>query len=103
MNELNGLNPELCKQLIKEILSYKNVEKIVIYGSRATNQFRKTSDIDVAIFAKDWTSRDINITKDKLEENIKTPLKFDLVNYYNIKKESLKESIIKGKILYESK
>lgn len=103
-NNKLGLNQELCKQLLDSILSYKKVEKVVIYGSRARDNFTKTSDIDIAIFANDWTDKDINLTKDLLEENIKTPLKIDLVNFYAITKETLKENILNNGItIYESK
>ena len=103
-SNVNGLNKELHRQILDKILSYKDVEKIVLYGSRATDTFRKTSDIDIAVFAENWTSRDIALVHDSLEENVKTPLKIDLVNFYAITKESLKENILKqGVILYESK
>lgn len=104
MDENKNLSKELKEELLKEILSYKKVEKVILFGSRANKTFSDVSDIDIAIFAKDWSDRDINIVKSSLEENIKTPLKIDLVNFYDIKKDSLKQNILKdGMVLYESK
>ena len=102
-SKITGLEDKLLNQIVSIILEYKNAEKIVIFGSRAKGIFSKTSDIDLAIFGKDWTDRDINLIKNKLEELIKTPCKLDVVNFYLLKKETLKQNIIReGRVLYES-
>ncbi|MDP2923369.1 MAG: nucleotidyltransferase domain-containing protein [Candidatus Omnitrophota bacterium] len=99
----NGLKKELEKEIVAIILSYKKVEKIVLFGSRAKDNFNQVSDIDLAIFARDWSSKDIAVVKDKLNESLKTPLKLDIMNFYSLDKESLKNSILKqGRILYDS-
>lgn len=76
----------LTEEIIREILFYKKPEKIVLFGSRAAGRARETSDIDIAIFGEKWTDRDINLLKDRLEEHVKTALKFDVLNFYRIKK-----------------
>ncbi|MCK5358036.1 MAG: nucleotidyltransferase domain-containing protein, partial [Elusimicrobiales bacterium] len=99
-----SIHEKMMKELIKTILSRKKPEKIMIFGSRAKADFTDVSDIDIAIFAKNWTDMDINLVKNDLEEFIKTPLKFDVLNFYQITKQTLKENIIKeGKVIYESK
>ena len=103
MQRIN-LPKQVIEEIIKIITNYKEVEKIVIFGSRATNNSKNTSDIDVAIFAKNWTDKDLNIVKFNLDEYIKTPLKFDLLNFYEISKENLKRSILRdGRIIYEKR
>jgi predicted nucleotidyltransferase len=103
INEISGLDKKISDQIVKLILKYKIPEKIAIFGSRAKGEFKETSDIDIAIFGKDWTDKDINITRHILNEFIKTPLKIDVVNFYSINKDSLKQQILKnGKTLYES-
>lgn len=98
-----GISKDLLNNIINIILSRKPVEKIVIFGSRAENNLKKTSDIDIAVFGRNWADKDINLTKDMLEENINTPLKFDLLNFYSLSKDKLKKDIIeKGKIIYGS-
>lgn len=98
-----GLNKELISQIVKLVLEHKKPEKIVIFGSRAEGSFKYNSDIDIAIFGKDWTDGDSSIVKFNLDEEIKTPLKFDVLNFYNISKASLKENILKkGRIIYDS-
>lgn len=91
-------------QIVKLILDHRKPEKIMLFGSRASAIFKDASDIDIAIFGKDWTDKDINIVKYKLDEYVKIPLKFDVLNFYAILKRSLKENILKeGKVIYDSK
>lgn len=101
--EAEGLSLKDMAQVIAVIVSYKCPKKIVVFGSRAGNEFTERSDIDIAILDKRWDDRDINLIRYKLNEEIKTPLKFDVVNYYSILKKSLKQNILKrGKVIYEN-
>lgn len=98
-----NISKDIQDTIIKLILKYKKPEKIVVFGSRATANFKDTSDIDIAIFGKDWTDKDINLVKYNLNDLIKTPLKFDVLNFYQIDKQKLKENILKnGRVIYES-
>jgi len=97
-----GVDKEILGEIINLIVRYKKPEKIILFGSRANNDFKKTSDIDIAIFGREWTSRDIDTVRHNLDESIKTPLKFDVLNFYDITKDTLKKNILeKGKIIYE--
>jgi len=97
-----GVDKEILGEIINLIVRYKKPEKIILFGSRANNDFKKTSDIDIAIFGREWTSRDIDTVRHNLDESIKTTLKFDVLNYYDITKGTLKKNILeKGKIIYE--
>lgn len=98
-----GLSQELISQIVGLIVKHKPPEKIVVFGSRAEGTFKYNSDIDIAILGKDWTDRDISIVKLDLDEDIKTPLKFDVLNFHTITKAGLKEKILKrGRIIYDS-
>lgn len=81
------------KQIIKDIISqFDCVEKVILFGSRALNTHKKTSDIDLALFGK----IDINTLakiKYQLEEKTNLPYFFDVIIYENIKNEKLKEHI----------
>lgn len=101
MDKIKGLEKSLLDKIINVILEYKKPEKIMVFGSRAGTDFQATSDIDIAILDRTWTDKDINIVKNNLEENLKTPLKFDVLNFYNISKDKLKNDILKnGKVIY---
>ncbi|MCG2713040.1 MAG: nucleotidyltransferase domain-containing protein [Candidatus Omnitrophica bacterium] len=100
-DKVDGLDEKLVLRIVDSILKYKKPEKIMVFGSRAGEDFLKTSDVDIAIFGKDWTDKDINIVRHSLNETIKTPLKFDVLNYYHIEKTSLKNNILTaGKVIY---
>lgn len=97
------LTKTVKQRIVSVILARKKPEKIVLFGSRAAGRGSATSDIDLAIFARRWTDKDINMVRNDLEEKIKTPLKFDVLNFYAVAKENLKNNIIKeGEVLYDS-
>ncbi len=97
------MDKKILGQIVELILKYKKPERIVIFGSRANGNFKDASDIDIAIFGKQWTDKDVNIVKHSLDEFIKTPLKFDVLNFNKINKAKLKEDILKkGRIIYDS-
>jgi predicted nucleotidyltransferase len=98
---MTGIDTALLNKIIKLITDYKKPEKIIIFGSRANGNFKEASDIDIAILGKDWQDKDINIIKHNLDEFIKTPLKFDVVNFYALAKDKLKQEILKkGEVVY---
>jgi len=102
-NKDTGLKKEVLQSIIDTIINVAPVDKIVIYGSRATGHFKKTSDIDLAVFGKDVTDSNIAHMMFNLEDDVMTPLKFDLVLFHTIHRESFKEDILnEGAVIYES-
>ncbi len=99
-----GLPQELIDEIIKRVVSFKPVKKILIYGSRATGDYKRTSDIDIAIVASNWDSSDIGHIHGELEEEVFTSLKFDVTHYNRISNIALKNDIdVEGVLIYESK
>ena len=94
-----GLEEDLLEEILKIIRNHKCVKKVILYGSRARGDYRKTSDIDLAIEGcPDWEVSEIRET---LEEEAPTLLTFDVVNLEKAPKE-LKENILKeGVVIYE--
>lgn len=92
---IGGLDKNLLESIVRIITSRKKVDKIILYGSRAVNRFKRASDIDLAIAGTRWTDEDVAVVKFYLEESLPTPLKFDVVLLNTVKKESLKEDILK--------
>ena len=70
---------------------------IIIFGSRARGDYKKTSDIDIAIDCED----DIGFPSEILEEDIPTLLKFNVVHLRKVNKELRKEIIKEGIVIYE--
>lgn len=98
----SGLKQTMLKKIIDTIVYHKPVDKIILFGSRAHNKSQKASDIDIAIVSNNWTSTDINLIHDKLEENILTIYQFDLLLYNSLQNDILKKEIEKGITLYHA-
>lgn len=92
----------LPQRTIDEILNFfktkPEIEKVVIYGSRAKGTFKNGSDIDFAI----WTDKPELVLRIAGElDDLPTPYKFDVVNFNTIELESLKNSInTEGKVFF---
>lgn len=98
----SGLRKTILTKIINTILDYKPVDKIILFGSRAQNRSQQASDIDIAIFSNNWTSTDINLVHDKLEEDIPTIFQFDLLHYNSLQNKILKKQIEQGITLYHA-
>jgi len=88
------------KQIILDILTtYPQIEEGVLFGSRALNTFKTTSDIDLAIKGKDTNSILAALMADFEESNL--IYEVDLVDYASISTEKLLEHIDQhGKVFY---
>jgi len=86
---------ERSEKILREILEKKKIKKAFIFGSRGKGSYRKTSDIDIAIFGE-YTSSEVNMIRWDIEES-KIVYLVDLVCYERIRDEKFKESILEGK------
>ena len=86
MND-TGIRPEVIEE-IRNLAQKYDIEKVILFGSRARGDFRRTSDF--AMFALD------------VDEETSTLLEYDIVNLDRDMQDELRESIEKeGRILYE--
>jgi len=96
-----GLNENTIKNIIEIIKRFEEIEKVIIFGSRAKGNFSKGSDIDLALFGKKVDSEIIRSLTLQFDES-GIPNKFDLVHYEAISNDDLKAHIDRvGKIVYE--
>ncbi|HAS80236.1 MAG TPA: nucleotidyltransferase domain-containing protein [Fusobacteriaceae bacterium] len=86
---------ERSEEELRAILILHKVEKAIIFGSRAKEKYKKTSDIDIAIFGN-FTSTEINLIRWDIEES-RIIYFVDLVYFDNVTDEEFKKSILKGK------
>ncbi|MBA2864042.1 nucleotidyltransferase family protein [Methanococcus maripaludis] len=86
-----GIDDLKLKSIVDVIKKY-SVEKAVIFGSRARGDYKNTSDIDIAIYSKDLSDKEINLLTNELYE-LDIIYKIDLLEYYRLSKNSLKEKI----------
>ena len=93
----------LDEKILKEIRNicdkYKNIEKVMLFGSRSADKEKYNSDIDLAIVGEFDFLFCERLKKEF--ENIPTLLKFDVVDYNNITNQELIKDINKyGKVIY---
>ena len=95
-----GLSKEELSIIKNSFALYPHIEKAVLYGSRATGNHRKGSDIDLVLFGDDLKD-DLFYIYDNLDEQL--PYFIDISSYDTITNEKLKQHIGKvGKIIYKS-
>ena len=90
-----GLNEKVVKDIVSILEKYSEVESACIFGSRARGDYRKGSDIDIALFGENLTFQ-IN-TKIYFEiDDLYLPYKIDLINFNSLtNEEKFKENILK--------
>jgi predicted nucleotidyltransferase len=77
------------------------IEAILIYGSRVRDDYRRGSDVDLALVGElIWS--DVLYFLRVLNEELPTPYFYDVLHLDTLSNEALKEHIkIEGKIVYE--
>ena len=88
--------------LIHEVLSkFPEADKVVIFGSRAMGNYKKGSDIDLAVFGNNLEPERIIKLNVLLNQKLPIPYYFDVLDYDKIDDASLKEHINnEGKVFY---
>lgn len=92
-------------RIIKEILSeLPQIEQAIIFGSRAMGNYKKGSDVDIAIKGKNIDPQLVIKLNTLLNEEMPLPYFFDIVHFEKLNNEKLKEHIKKeGKLFFSSK
>ena len=94
--EAMSIRREVLEEIINLAKKY-DIDKVILFGSRARGDYKRTSDIDLAVEGGDVASFSLDV-----EEETTTLLKFDIVDLGRAIQEELRESIEKeGKIIYE--
>lgn len=89
-------------EYIREALTkIESIEKAIVFGSRAMGNYKKGSDIDIALFG-DVENKELYKVEDDLNEVYPLPYFFDILIYNKILNENLKNHIDEeGKVIYE--
>ena len=91
-----GLKSIVINELIDLAKKY-NIQKLILFGSRARGSFYEKSDIDIAISGGDKTSFSFDVN-----ENVSTLLEFDIIDLDKNIQKNLRASIEKdGIVIYE--
>ncbi len=90
-----GIRPEVIRE-INELAKKHDLNKVILFGSRARGDYRRISDIDLAISGGNTAAFTIDI------EETSTLLAYDVVDLDKPVEEQLLESIRReGKEIYE--
>jgi predicted nucleotidyltransferase len=94
--ENTGIKAAVLEEIRMLACKY-HVKKVILFGSRARGDFKRTSDIDIAAEGGEFARFALDV-----DEETSTLLKFDIVDLErNIQKE-LRESIeTEGIVIYE--
>ena len=96
MNSDTGIREAVLTE-IRDLAEKYGLERVVLFGSRARGDYKKTSDIDLAV-----TGGNITLFALDVEEETSTLLSFDVVNLDGSVQEELRKSIEQeGRLLYE--
>jgi predicted nucleotidyltransferase len=79
-----GLSEATIQKICTVLARYPQVEKAVLYGSRATGNYRNGSDIDLALFGDDITLRTLCSIMDAIDDLL-LPYSVDLVVFEQIR------------------
>ena len=84
------------------IRSRRPAERILLFGSRARGDAAQSSDIDIAILDPSRTRQDIDEVHARLEEEVRTALKIDLLALHLVHSEELRTRVLpEGIVIHE--
>ena len=91
-----GIDDSIEQDIIS--IAIKNdIKKLILFGSRARGDFKRTSDIDLAV-----EGGNISAFAVQVDEEVSTLLEFDIINLDGRVQKELLESIRRaGVLLYE--
>lgn len=97
-----GLREKDMQYMYVVFAGIPQIEKVILYGSRAAGAFEKGSDVDLALAGSSITPRHVAMVHNMLENESPTLLWFDVLHYDSIKNEQLKKNIEEeGILIYE--
>lgn len=90
-----GIKESIIEDIVNIIKKHKEVTKAVIFGSRARGDYKKASDIDIALFGEELTNT-VNAKIFYEIEDLYMPYKVDLINFNALNEENkIRENILK--------
>ncbi len=88
-----GITDKSYNLIINTLKSFPEIEKSLIFGSRAKGTARKGSDIDLALVGEKIDYKIISKISYILNEDLPIPYRIDLIDYNSLKNNGLKAEI----------
>ena len=89
-----GLKESDLEYIINTIKQFCEIEKAVIFGSRAMGNYKPGSDIDIAIYGSKVTFNTISSLHSMLEDQGSLPYFIDIINYTHLSNKELRIILI---------
>jgi uncharacterized protein len=97
----HGLSAQTVERIVTALAHYPEIEKAVLYGSRAKGNYRNGSDIDLTLFGE-GLSHGLLTRLDHELDDLLLPYKFDLSFFADLTHPELIEHIKRvGVVFYE--
>jgi predicted nucleotidyltransferase len=101
MKTSHGLTNETVEQIIAVFACFPEVEKAVLYGSRAKGNYKPGSDVDLTLLGVEVTSKILGQIRSELDDGL-LPYTFDVSIFSEIKQADLLNHIRRvGVIFYQ--
>ncbi len=97
-----GLKDETIRKIREVFACYPDVERVLLYGSRAKGNFKPGSDIDLTMFGKTLTMRHLRDIAEALDNRL-LPYTIDLSIFAQLEHRELREHIERVGQLFYSK
>jgi predicted nucleotidyltransferase len=95
-----GLDADTLRNIKKVFATLPNLEKVILYGSRAKGNYKDGSDIDITLLGKQLTLKTVYALEEVLEE-LYLPYTFDISIFTQIDNDDLIKHILRvGKTFY---
>ncbi len=95
-----GLKDETVEKIIRVLKTFPQINRTVVYGSRAKGNYKNGSDIDITLFGKELSGELLYKIRNDFEE-LNLPYKIDVSIFDDIDNQNLKDHILRvGKELY---
>jgi predicted nucleotidyltransferase len=88
-----GLKGKDLENIISVLNQHPEVEKAYIFGSRAMGNFKRGSDVDIALKGDKLNFETTTHIGYQLNEETSMPYKFDVLNYHTINNTDLSRHI----------
>ncbi len=99
---LFGLPPKVIDLIVGTISKNVKIKKIILFGSRAKGNYKRSSDIDLALFSEDLNHNELLKIKVEISE-LMVPNKIDIVDFNKITNNDLRDHIERvGKTLFST-
>lgn len=102
MNNPFGIYDKSYRLITEALSEQSEINKVYIFGSRAMGNYKKGSDIDLAVVGDKVDTRLISGLSAKINESLPIPYRVDILNFNSIDNKNLKEHILtEGKLFWQ--